>query len=63
MSGAELRARRDALGLTQQQLADRFGCTRVAISCWEGGVMKIQRPKMLDLALRALEAETKEQGR
>lgn len=36
-NGAILRDRRVTLGLSQRQLADAIGCTRVAVSWWESG--------------------------
>lgn len=35
--GARLAVTRDAVGLTQQQFADMFGCSRSAIANWEAG--------------------------
>ena len=42
-SGAELRARREALGLTQAELADRLGVARVTVARWELGLVPITR--------------------
>lgn len=36
MTGAELRAARRALGLTQAEVADRVGVTKAAVCMWEG---------------------------
>jgi DNA-binding XRE family transcriptional regulator len=37
LSGADLRTMHRGAGLTQQQLAERFGCDRTAIVRWEQG--------------------------
>ena len=55
MTGAELQSRREALGLTQNQLADALGVTQVTIMRWETGKMEISLPRMVSLALEALE--------
>lgn len=34
---AEIRYLRERMGLTQRQLADKIGVTRVAVSWWESG--------------------------
>ena len=66
MTPADLRQRREALNLTQAQLAERFGmggkAGQVTISRWENGVIPIERPGMLDLALRCLEHERSPDG-
>jgi len=38
MFGEKLRKRREARGLTQDQLAKKVGTTRVSINKWENGV-------------------------
>lgn len=45
--GAELRARREALGLTQEQLAERIGCHRTHVVHLEAG----RRRATLDIAV------------
>lgn len=37
LSMAEIRYLRERMGLTQRQLADMIGVTRVAVSWWESG--------------------------
>ncbi|MBU1008425.1 helix-turn-helix domain-containing protein [Candidatus Dependentiae bacterium] len=47
--GERLRAKRLAHGLTQQQLADKVGSSRVSVNKWEQGVstpMKIYQERM-----------------
>jgi transcriptional regulator with XRE-family HTH domain len=53
MDGAELRRRREALALTQTQLAERLGVGLRTIQEWESDLRPI-RP-MVGLALQALE--------
>lgn len=53
MTAADLVARREALGLTQRQLAARFGVHYLTISKWERGLHRI--PEMVDMALMTLE--------
>jgi DNA-binding transcriptional regulator YiaG len=55
MTPEEFRARRKALALTQQQLADLLGVTPQAIRNWESGRGHIRR--VVDLAMKRLEAE------
>ncbi len=55
MTGDELRTRREKLGLTQTDLASKMGTTQITISRWERDKLRIERPEMLDLALKALE--------
>jgi transcriptional regulator with XRE-family HTH domain len=56
MDGTELRARRQALGLSQVELAGRFGVSQTTITRWERGV-PILHPVILDRAIRDLERE------
>ncbi len=58
MTGAQLRERREKLGLSQSALASKLGTTQNTISRWELETLPIERPQMLDLALRTLENET-----
>ena len=53
MLPADLVARRNALGLSQPELARELGVHPMTISKWERGVHAI--PDMVDLALRGLE--------
>jgi len=55
MTGAELRERREGLGLSQAALASKLGTNQITISRWESDKLRIERPAMLDLALKALE--------
>lgn len=57
MTGADLRRRRQALGLSQTALAERLGVPQATISRWETGGHGIDQPTVLDLAIRALETE------
>jgi DNA-binding transcriptional regulator YiaG len=52
MTGAQLRAARERLELTQQQLADALEVHRVTVSEWESGRALV--PQMATLALEAL---------
>lgn len=51
MTGKDLRKRRIALELSQQKLADLLGIDVGTISRWERGVLTIERPDMVSLAL------------
>jgi transcriptional regulator with XRE-family HTH domain len=55
MDGDELRQRRKALGLSQTELGERIGIRQPTISSWEQGHTSIGNPRMLALALWALE--------
>lgn len=63
MTGADLRERRERLGLSQSALASKLGTTQNTVSRWELGTLPMERPQMLDLALRALEQEAKSKKR
>lgn len=54
VTGAELRARRARLGVTQADLAAAVGVTGTTVARWERDEASI--PVMLDLALAALES-------
>ena len=54
MEPTELRARRKALGLSRQKLAELFGMTRQQIGSWERGLTPIK--PIVALAVAALEA-------
>jgi transcriptional regulator with XRE-family HTH domain len=58
MINEELRQRREALGLTQEQLAEILGVDIVTISRWERGTRSI--PPHLPLALEAIDRQHKE---
>ena len=51
MTGADLRAARAALGLSQRALATRLGVTQATVWRWEHGTTAIEHPKMLELAI------------
>lgn len=55
MIGADLKRRREALGLEQKQLAEYWGVTPATISNWESGGFAIKHPKIMDDALSFLE--------
>jgi transcriptional regulator with XRE-family HTH domain len=61
----ELRARRNALGLSQQKLAEALGVTQHTISRWEEGKMKITAPRSvwLDLEMKRVERESRSKRR
>jgi DNA-binding XRE family transcriptional regulator len=65
MDTDELRQRRKALGMTQEQLARVLGVSRQSVFMWESGRTAI--PALLELALRYLElvpaAESKSDDR
>ncbi len=46
MTGAELRKRREGLGLSQAKLADALGVTANSVARWERGEMNIARPQI-----------------
>jgi DNA-binding transcriptional regulator YiaG len=56
MTGANLRERRLALGLTQQGLADKLEVSRNTVARWERDEMAI--PGFLHLALNTIECES-----
>jgi transcriptional regulator with XRE-family HTH domain len=58
MINEELKQRREALGLTQEQLAEILGVDIVTISRWERGVRAI--PPHLPLALESIERQHKD---
>jgi DNA-binding transcriptional regulator YiaG len=57
----ELQAIRDALGLTQEELADHLGVHRVTVARWESGTRAI--PEMAVRLLRRIQAEQKKRKR
>lgn len=57
MTGADLKQRREKLGLRQSDLAKRWEVPQPTIANWESGKYKIQRPQMLDDAMKTVERE------
>jgi transcriptional regulator with XRE-family HTH domain len=57
MKPEDLKERRKALGLTQGQLAEKFGLNLNTLSRWENGSNWPEAEGMLDLALQMLELE------
>jgi transcriptional regulator with XRE-family HTH domain len=59
MDSEDLKRRRKALGLTQEQLAQALGVTRQSVYLWETGT-RLPAGRLLDLAMRGLEQEIRE---
>jgi len=57
LSGAELRARRIALDLTQSELAEALEVSTNTVARWERDEVGV--PGMTDLALKTLESRTR----
>ena len=57
MQPDELRRRREALGMTQDDLARELGVKMMTVSRWERGVYPI--PRHIGLALEAIEMRRK----
>lgn len=53
----EIREKRIALNLTQEELAERFGVKRNTVARWEQGAIVPQAIGMLRLAFQSLEVE------
>ena len=51
---SEIAARRQALGMTQTELAEALDVTQTTLSRWETGAVPVSHPGMLWLALEAL---------
>jgi len=51
---ADVKAAREALGLTQRQLAERLDVTQATVWRWESGAKRIGNPTILRLALERL---------
>jgi transcriptional regulator with XRE-family HTH domain len=51
----DFRAYREALGMTQGQLAEALGVPSNTVARWERDELEIRHPKILELALKALE--------
>lgn len=61
MDGKELRERREALEMTQEQLATALGVKANTVARWERGERGI--PPHLPLALKTVESEKKKGGK
>lgn len=57
MDSASIRTRRQALGLTQQELAGLAGVSQSAVSQWEASLRHPQDPRGLDERLTQLEED------
>jgi transcriptional regulator with XRE-family HTH domain len=57
MTKEQIRAARLRLGLTQQELADKFGVNHNTISRWESGAIVPEAMGMLELAFTALQLQ------
>ncbi len=57
MKPDELRRRREALGMTQDDLAHELGVKMMTVSRWERGVYPI--PRHISLAIEAIEMRRK----
>jgi transcriptional regulator with XRE-family HTH domain len=55
MEGDDVRQERKRLGLTQARLAAELGVPQTTVSHWETGKYRVAHPRMLALALWALE--------
>ena len=58
MTAADLKRERERLGLSQSELARRFGVDVMTVSRWERGERQITAPGAVALALRALARES-----
>lgn len=61
MNPDDLKNRREAMGMTQDQLATALGVDVMTVSRWERGIRGI--PPFLSLALKTLERETGKSSR
>lgn len=61
MTGDELREKREALGMTQEQLATELKVAPNTVARWERGERSI--PPYLDLALETIERNQAKKGR
>lgn len=57
ISGKEILAAREELGLTQQQLADLFGVAMMTVSRWETDQSPAQAPGAIRMALEYLKLQ------
>src|ERR1051326_7985285 len=55
LDGAELRQKRERIGMSQVALAKEISVSPNTIARWERGELKIEHPRMLQLALMSLE--------
>ena len=55
MNPVELRARREALGLSQEKMAEVLGVSQMAVSRWEAGARAPRDPVGLHMQICALE--------
>lgn len=62
VKGDWLRAQREVLGLTQQQLADQLSVGKNTVARWEREELKIEHPGMLMLALESLKRAATARG-
>lgn len=60
MKSDDLKRRREALGLTQEQLARELDVAVMTVSRWERGVNPI--PHYIELALEAIEARRRKEA-
>jgi hypothetical protein len=60
MQGQEFKAWRERLGLTQQQIAERFKVTRTTIQNWEGSATPV--PAAVDMSCAVWEARLKQEN-
>jgi transcriptional regulator with XRE-family HTH domain len=63
MTGTEVRAIRTRLKLTQQELADKVGVTRVTVARWELGLIGIRHSAARLLQLLAVQSKGKRDGK
>jgi DNA-binding transcriptional regulator YiaG len=63
MSPNQIRAIRNSLNLTQQQLADRIGTQRHTVARWETGVNEPKGANLKALNALAMKAKTKTRRR
>lgn len=56
MTGAQVRAARERLGLTQRELADRVGVAPNTVACWERDVKPVGKTAGILIRLLANQA-------
>jgi len=61
MKAHELKKWREALGLTQRELAEKLYVTKDAVASWETGRRKV--PAYLHLAMKQLESPNRRKGK